>query len=149
IVEGADIYGDAVNIASRLETEAPPGGIVVSRAVREAVDGRLKATLHALGALNLKNIVRPLRPFRVDWSADDWPANEIGTGSNAPTSPPLAAVNDLESGRPSIVVLPFKNMSGDAEQEYFVDGLVEDIIAALSKTSFLFVIAGSSSFTYK
>jgi adenylate cyclase len=161
VVEGADIYGDAVNIASRLEIEAPPGGIVVSRAVREAVDGRLKATLHALGELNLKNIVRPLRAFRVDWSADDWPAYETGTGAHAPTSQPIAAskpdptraalsVNDdLASDKPSIVVLPFKNMSGDPEQEYFVDGLVEDLIAALSKIPFLFVIAGSSSFTYK
>jgi len=151
VVEGADIYGDAVNIASRLETEAPPGGIVVSRAVREAVEGRLKATLHALGELNLKNIVRPLRAFRVDWSADDWPAYEAETGSSAPTSRPAPSMagDDLESEKPSIVVLPFKNMSGDPEQEYFVDGLVEDIITALSKISFLFVIAGSSSFTYK
>jgi TolB-like protein len=94
----------------------------------------------------------------VDWSADDWPTYEVGTSSSVPTSPPAPTiagksiptdVNDLESGKPSIVVLPFKNMSGDPEQEYFVDGLVEDIIAALSKISFLFVIAGSSSFTYK
>jgi adenylate cyclase len=149
VVEGGDIYGDAVNVAARLEAEAPAGGIVVSRAVREAVEGRLKATLHALGELSLKNIVRPLRAFRVDWSANDWPANEMGTDSSAPTSSPFAAVNDLEADKPSIVVLPFKNISGDPEQEYFVDGLVEDIIAALSKLSFLFVIAGSSSFTYK
>jgi TolB-like protein len=157
VVEGADIYGDAVNIASRLETEAPSGGIVVSRAVREAVEGRLKATLHALGELNLKNIVRPLRAFRVDWSADDWPAYEAEAGASASISPPAptvagknsqSVVNDLESDKPSIVVLPFKNISGDPEQEYFVDGLVEDIIAALSKLRW-FVIAGSTSFTYK
>ena len=108
IVEGADIYGDAVNIASRLETEAPPGGIVVSRAVREAVEGRLKANLHALGELNLKNIVRPIRAFQVDWSADDWPTHEVGTSSSVPTSPPAPTmagksiptdVNDLEFGQ--------------------------------------------------
>ena len=68
IVEGDDIYGDDVNVAARLEAEAPPGGIVVSRAVREAVEGRLKAILHALGDLTLKNIARPIRAFRVDWS---------------------------------------------------------------------------------
>ena len=73
IVDGNDIYGDDVNVAARLETEAPPGGIVVSRAVREAVKGRLKATLHALGELTLKNIERPIRAFRVEWKAEDWP----------------------------------------------------------------------------
>src|SRR5258707_9858560 len=77
IVDGDDIYGDDVNVAARLETEAPPGEIVVSRAVREAVTGRLKATFHALGDLTLKNIERPIRAFRVEWFAEDWPATEV------------------------------------------------------------------------
>ena len=72
IVEGDDLYGDGVNVAARLEAEAPPGGIVVSRAIREAVEGRLKAKLHALGELALKNIERPIRAFRVEWDAADW-----------------------------------------------------------------------------
>ena len=72
IVDGDDLYGDGVNIAARLEAEAPPGGIIVSRAVREAVDGRLKAKLNALGELTLKNIERPVRAFRVEWQATDW-----------------------------------------------------------------------------
>ena len=76
IVEGDDIYGDDVNIAARLEAEAPPGGIVVSRAVREAVAGRLKVSFHTLGDLTLKNIERPIRAFRVEWSAADWPARQ-------------------------------------------------------------------------
>lgn len=79
IVDDNDIYGDDVNVAARLETEAPPGGIVVSRAVREAVNGRLKATLHALGELALKNIERPIRAFRVEWKAEDWPEPQAGT----------------------------------------------------------------------
>src|SRR5262249_42571102 len=73
IIEGDDLYGDGVNIAARLEAEAPPGGIIVSRAVREAVEGRVKAKLHGLGELALKNITRPIRAFRVEWEAVDWP----------------------------------------------------------------------------
>src|SRR5580704_18501128 len=73
IVETSDLYGDAVNIAARLQAEAPPGGILISRAVREAVEGRLKAKLHALGELALKNIERPIRAFRVEWEEADWP----------------------------------------------------------------------------
>ena len=152
IVEGDDLYGDGVNVAARLEAEAPPGGIVVSRAVREAVDGRLKARLHALGELSLKNIERPIRPFRVEWQAADWKAMETPAPkavqdeptTPAPTSPALALPD-----KPSIAVLPFQNMSGDPEQEYFADGIVEDIITALSRFKSLFVIARNSSFTYK
>src|ERR1051325_11119072 len=76
IVEGDDLYGDGVNVAARLEAEAPPGGIVVSRTIREAVEGRLKAKLHALGELSLKNIERPIRAFQVEWDAADWKAME-------------------------------------------------------------------------
>src|SRR5499433_2689634 len=147
IVEGDDIYGDAVNVAARLEAEAPAGGIVVSRAVREAVTGRLKVSLHALGELALKNIERPIRAFRAEWNAEDWPAHSVA--SQAPASPkePTPALALPE--KPSIAVLPFQNMSGDPEQEYFADGMVEDIITALSRFKSLFVIARNSSFTYK
>src|SRR5262245_32755618 len=89
IVKDYNIYGDDVNVAARLEAEAQPGGIVVSRAVRDAVQGRLKATLHALGDLTLKNIARPIRAFQVKWSAEDWPlATDVvsASASGAPAS---------------------------------------------------------------
>ena len=152
IVDGDDLYGDGVNVAARLEAEAPPGGIVVSRAIRETVDGRLKAKLHALGELSLKNIERPIRAFRVEWEAADWQATAapaLKAEQDEPTAPapttPALALPD----KPSIAVLPFQNMSGDPEQEYFADGLVEDIITGLSCIRWLFVIARNSSFTYK
>jgi TolB-like protein/class 3 adenylate cyclase len=145
IVEGDDLYGDGVNIAARLQAEAPPGGIIVSRAVREAVDGRLKAKLNAFGELTLKNIERPVRAFRIEWQEVDW---QRATAPEQPPGLPPAPVLALPD-KPSIAVLPFTNMSGDAEQEYFVDGLVEDIITALSRFRSLFVIARNSSFTYK
>ena len=152
IVDGDDLYGDGVNVAARLEAEAPPGGIVVSRAVREAVDGRLKAKLHALGELSLKNIERPIRAFRVEWDAADWKATAAPAPkavqdeptAPAPTTPALALPD-----KPSIAVLPFQNMSGDPEQEYFADGISEDIITALSRFQSLFVIARNSVFSYK
>jgi adenylate cyclase len=141
IVEGDDIYGDDVNVAARLEAEALPGGIVVSRAVRDAVQGRLKVMLQPLGDLTLKNIIRPVRAFRVEWSAEDWPmanaAAELISSAIAP------------SDKASIAVLPFRNMTSDPEQDYFVDGLVEDITTALSKGSLFFVVACGSSFAYK
>jgi adenylate cyclase len=147
LVEGDDIYGDAVNVAARLEAEAPPGGILVSRAVREAVTGRLKVSLHALGELALKNIERPIRAFRAEWSAEDWPAPSIALQAEA--SPKELAPALALPDKPSIAVLPFQNMSGDPEQEYFADGMVEDIITALSRIKSLFVIARHSSFSYK
>jgi TolB-like protein/class 3 adenylate cyclase/Tfp pilus assembly protein PilF len=145
IVDDDDIHGDGVNIAVRLEAQAPPGGIVVSRTVHEAVAGRLKATFEDLGSLALKNIERPIQAFRVAWESADWPVSERATSANPmPTvgPPPLP-------DKPSIAVLPFQNMSGDPEQEYFVDGLVEEIITGLSHSKALFVIARNSSFTYK
>ena len=142
IVEGDDLYGDGVNVAARLEGEAPAGGIVISRSARDAVSGRLKATFEDLGSLSLKNIDRPLRAFSVKWRAEDWKITEAAATSPAAT--PLALPD-----RPSIAVLPFQNMSGDPEQEYFADGMVEDIITALSRFKSLFVIARNSSFTYK
>jgi len=148
IVDGDDLYGDGVNIAARLQAEAQPGGIIISRAVREAVEGRVKAKLHALGELALKNIERPIRAFRVEWAAVDWPSLTDAPGQQAepamPSTPPLPLPD-----KPSIAVLPFQNMSGDPEQEYFADGMVEEIITALSRNRWLFVIARNSTFTYK
>jgi adenylate cyclase len=131
IIEGEDIYGDGVNIASRLEALADPGGIFVSRAVRDSVRDKLGLVLEDLGEKPVKNIPRPVRVFRIG-RAD-------GLASRPPEVP----------DRPSIAVLPFANMSGDAEQEYFSDGISEDLITDLSKVSALFVIARNSSFTYK
>ncbi len=132
IIEGDDIYGDGVNIAARLESLADPGGIFVSRAVRDSVRDKLGIVLEDLGEKPVKNIARPVRVFRIGRANGGEPAS-------------LPAVPD----RPSIAVLPFANMSGDAEQEYFSDGISEDLITDLSKVSALFVIARNSSFTYK
>lgn len=145
IVDGDDLYGDGVNIATRLEAEAPAGGILISRAVREAVQGRLKANLHPLGDLTLKNIERPIRAFRVEWDKADWQVQTLVPAKSPRPEKPVPTLPD----KPSIAVLPFQNMSGDPEQDYFADGIVDDIITALSRTKSLFVIASSSSFTYK
>jgi adenylate cyclase len=132
ILQDEDIYGDGVNIAARLEGLADPGGILVSRAVRDSVRDQLGIELQDLGDRTLKNIPRPMRVFRIGRNRSD-----------RPTPPP--ALPD----KPSIAVLPFANLSGDAEQEYFSDGISEDLITDLSKVSALFVIARNSSFTYK
>ena len=145
IVDGDDLYGDGVNIAARLEAEAQPGGIIVSRAVREAVEGRLRAKLHALGELTLKNIERPIRAFRVEWDEADWQSAVISRATHFERDARPLALPD----KPSIAVLPFQNMSGDPEQEYFTDGVTEDIITELSRFHSLFVIARNSSFSYK
>jgi adenylate cyclase len=140
IVEGDDLYGDGVNVAARLEAQAPAGGIVISGNVHDAVAGRLKATFDDLGTLALKNIERPVQAFSVKWQPQDWQAVPSVEVANAPLALPE---------KPSIAVLPFQNLSGDPEQEYFADGMVEDIITALSRFKSLFVIARNSSFTYK
>jgi adenylate cyclase len=150
IVEGDDLYGDGVNIAARLEAEAPAGGILISRNVRDAVAGRVNATFEDLGGLSLKNIERPVRAFRVHWEALDWrtqaaPEVPVAPAVTLQSSPTLLPLPD----KPSIAVLPFQNMSGDPEQEYFADGMVEEIITALSRFKSLFVIARNSSFTFK
>src|SRR5947207_2215539 len=136
IVEEGDIHGDGVNVAARLEALAEPGGICVSGTVRDHIGDRLDLTFDDLGDQSLKNIARPVRVYRIRFDA----ATDSRT---KPTTPP--ALPD----KPSIAVLPFQNMSGDPEQEYFVDGMVEEIITALSLIRWLFVIARNSSFIYK
>jgi adenylate cyclase len=135
IVEGADIFGDGVNVAARLESMASPGGITISDSVREHLGNRLDLAFEDLGEQNLKNINRPIRVYSV--SLED----------SAVTNAKEAA--SATSERPSIAVLPFNNMSGDPEQEYFSDGITEDIITDLSKISGLFVVARHTAFTYK
>jgi TolB-like protein/class 3 adenylate cyclase/Tfp pilus assembly protein PilF len=150
IVDGDDLYGDGVNVAARLEGEAPVGGILISRNVRDAVAGRVKATFEDLGGLSLKNIERPIRAFRVHWEALDWRTQAATEAQVAPAVALQSSPTPLPlPDKPSIAVLPFQNMSGDPEQEYFADGMVEDIITALSRTQALFVIARNSSFAYK
>lgn len=143
IVEGDDLYGDGVNVAARLEAEAPAGGIVISRTVHEAVTGRLKASFSDLGNLALKNIERPVQAFRVGWEPADWQFSEYAIGATA-TVPLLA-----HPEKPAIAVLPFQNLSADPEQDYFTDGMVDEIITALSRSRNLQVISRNSTFTYK
>jgi adenylate cyclase len=150
IVDGDDLYGDGVNVAARLEGEAPAGGILISRNVRDAVVGRVKATFEDLGGLSLKNIERPVRAFRVHWEASAWrplaaPEVTVAPAVTSQSSPTLLPLPD----KPSIAVLPFQNMSGDPEQEYFSDGITQDIITELSRFHSLFVIAHDSSLAYR
>jgi adenylate cyclase len=130
--ENGDLHGDGVNIAARLEGIAEPGGIVVSGTAYDHLQGKLDCGLVSLGDQRLKNIERPVRAYRV----------ALDAAASTAAAPPLP-------DKPSIVVLPFTNMSGDPEQEYFADGLVEDITTALSRVRSFFVIARNSSFTYK
>jgi adenylate cyclase len=143
IVEGDDLYGDGVNIAARLEAAAPTGGILISRAIHDAVAGKLKLTLQDQGELILKNVERPVQAFRVEWEATDWPRADY------PAPPSSAAPYPSLPEKPSIAVLAFNNMSGDPDQEYFSDGITEDIITGLSHHHGIFVIARNSSYTYK
>jgi adenylate cyclase len=136
IVEGDDLYGDGVNIAARIEALADAGGVFVSNTVHDHVRDRLPFVFEDLGEQQVKNITRPVRVYRVRDS----------TAATAPAQPsPALPLPD----KPSIAVLPFANMSGDPEQEYFADGMVEEIITALSRIRWLFVIARNSSFAYK
>jgi len=134
IVEGEDLYGDGVNIAARIEALADAGGVLVSNTVHDQVRDRLPFSFEDLGEQQVKNIARPVRVFRA----------QLGTPNAAPPPPALALPD-----KPSIAVLPFQNLSGDPEQEYFADGMVEEIITALSRIRWLFVIARNSTFTYK
>ena len=151
IVDGNDIYGDDVNVAARLETEAPPGGIVVSRAVRDAVQGRLKATLRQRGELSLRNILRPIRAFDVEWNGQDWPVVPVAAApiSSSPHSDRPASMAASAPPRLSIVVLPFANFGGNPEHEYFVDGVTESLTTDLSRMNGTLVIARNTAFTYK
>ena len=131
IVEDGDIHGDGVNIAARLEGIAEPGGICISDDAFRQVRAKVEAEFADIGEQSLKNIARPIRVYRIP----------IAENATAPTLP--------LPDKPSIAVLPFANLSGDPEQEYFADGMVEEIITALSRIRWLFVIARNSSFTYK
>jgi TolB-like protein/class 3 adenylate cyclase len=138
IIDDNDIFGDGVNIAARLESIAVPGGISISRAVHDQVRDRINVCFDDKGEIALKNIARPVQVFAISG------AKESKT-TVSPESKLALALPD----KPSIAVLPFTNMSGDPEQDYFADGMVEDIITALSRFKALFVIARNSSFTYK
>src|SRR5262245_909963 len=132
MVEGSDLYGDGVNIAARLEALADPGGVLVSGTAYDHVKNKVKVGFDDLGAQPLRNIAEPVRAYRV-------------------TGTPVVAIGapNIVTDKPSIAVLPFENMSGDAGQECFADGLTENIITALSRFRDLFVIARYSSFAYK
>ena len=148
IVEDGDIHGDGVNIAARLEGVAEPGGICVSAIVHDQVRDRLDCVFEDLGEQSLKNIVRPVRVYRIGPEIGPRafrPLSGVDATGTAAVQPAALPLPD----KPSIAVLPFQNMSGDPEQEYFVDGMVEEIITALSRIRWLFVIARNSTFTYK
>ncbi len=137
ISEGDDIYGDGVNVAARLEAMAEPGGICVSGMVHESILGKLEHVFADQGEQRVKNISRPVRVWR-------WSGAMSGPGRARDTAPPHPLAD-----KPSIAVVPFTNMSGEPEQEYFADGIAEDIITALAKFRSFLVIARNSSFTYK
>jgi adenylate cyclase len=142
IVDDNDIFGDGVNIAARLEGIAEPGGICISDDAQRQVRGKVDFAFEDMGRQNLKNIVEPMRAWRLRMNASGSAA--------APIEPPVESTQALAlPDKPSIAVLPFENMSGDPEQEYFADGMVEEIITALSRFKWLFVIARNSSFTFK
>ena len=136
IVEDGDIFGDGVNLAARLEALAEPSGICVSRVVRDEVRDKLDVAFDDLGEQQVKNISRRVRAFAVRLG---------GEAFKAPAERPPLPLPD----KPSIAVLPFQNMTGDAEQDYFVDGIVEEITTAISRLPRLFVTARYSSFTCK
>jgi adenylate cyclase len=139
IIDGEDIFGDGVNVAARLEALADPGGVMVSSVVFDQVRDKLSFGFEDMGEQSVKNIARPIGVHRISLAE-----------SAAPTTFKSAvAAEPSSANRPSIAVLPFANMSGDPEQEYFADGISEDIITGLSKLRWFFVIARNSSFVYK
>lgn len=138
IVEGDRIYGDGVNIAARVEALALPGGVCVSAKVHEEVHRKLALDFEDLGEHELKNIAGNVRVFRI-----------LGAGAAAPVQAPGPRMETVRQAKPSIIVLPFTNMSGAAEQEFFADGLTEDILTDLSRFRDLFVISRNTSFKYK
>jgi adenylate cyclase len=131
IIDEGDIYGDGVNIAARVESLATPGAICLSEDTYKQIKGKLEIDVSDMGEQQLKNIAQPLRVY--------------GVRPDVVQTRPALALPD----KPSVAVLPFQNMSGDPEQDYFVDGMVEDIITGLSRIKWLFVIARNSTFTYK
>jgi adenylate cyclase len=137
IIEGDDILGDGVNIAARIEGIAEPGGICLSNAAYDQVRDKLKEKFVDQGEQALKNIARPVRVYRVDLA------------STTPSAPEPQRPKPAQPDKPSIAVLAFDNMSGDPDQEYFSDGITEDIITSLSKNRGIFVIARNSSYAYK
>src|SRR5262249_30049471 len=144
IADGTDLHGDAVNVVARLQTECPPGGICVSRSVRDHVHGRLGLEFEELGALNLKNIARPVEAFLIRHHRPATISKSVEQSLIHGGSEPLPLPD-----KPSIAVLAFTNMSADIDQEYFSDGISDDIITELSRSRSLFVIARNSSFSYK
>ena len=149
LIEGDDILGDGVNIAARLEGIAEPGGICISSSAYDQVRGKTALVVEDVGERKLKNIERPIRVYVVR-AAEHHPGAKPATLPAERVRSPLDIAKPLAlPDKPSIAVLPFHNISGDAEQEYFADGVVEDIITALSRFKSLFVIARNSSFTYK
>jgi len=140
VIADDDIFGDGVNIAVRLEGIAEPGGICISDDAHRQVRGKVGNALEDMGSQSLKNIAEPMRAWRVRIGPSPSPATKTSTVFAQPLALP---------DKPSIAVLPFENMSGDPEQEYFADGIVEEIITALSRFKSLFVIARNSSFTFK
>jgi len=140
IVDGNDVYGDGVNVAARLEALAEPGGICVRRNVRDEVRDKLDVAFKDLGEVEVKNIARPVRCFAVVLG----PTADVQREASSVQDATLALPD-----KPSIAVLPFQNMSQDPEQEFFADGMSEDIITGLSRYRSLFVIARNSTFAYK
>jgi adenylate cyclase len=141
IIDGDDIFGDGVNLAARVENECGPGGVCLSDDAFRQVRGKTSLAFDDLGERSLKNIDRPVRLYAVRSASFSVEATAM---SPAEADKPLSLPD-----KPSIAVLPFENMSGDPEQEYFADGMVEEIITALSRFKSLFVIARNWSFTYK
>jgi adenylate cyclase len=133
IEDDGDVFGDGVNVATRLEQMADPGGVLISGKIYEEIEGKIEREFESRGEQQVKNLARPVRVYAL-----------AGVTPSADDSKPLPLPD-----KPSIAVLPFTNMSGDPEQEYFADGVVEDIITALSRVKWFFVIARNSSFTYK
>jgi TolB-like protein/class 3 adenylate cyclase/tetratricopeptide (TPR) repeat protein len=143
IIDQNDIFGDGVNIAARLEAIAEPGGVCISDDAQRQIRGKIQVPFEDMGTQNLKNIVEPMRAWRLKLDAKS-------SASPSQKPPSIEAAQHLPlPDKPSIAVLPFQNMSSDPEQEYFVDGVVEEIITALSRFKSLFVIARNSTFTYK
>jgi adenylate cyclase len=142
IIDGDDIYGDGVNIAARLEGLAEPGGVCVSDDAQRQIRGKVDTNFEDMGPQNLKNIAEPMRAWRLQMNAGGSAAASIGRPVESTQAPPLPY-------KPSIAVLPFQNMSGDPEQEYFADGIAEDVLTILSKIQQLVVIARNSSFVFK